>query len=180
MATSTVNPTAAKTSNDKVAEYIASQQRLEAENEQLKAQVAALQAGSKTTITASCKKFGKGTVSVSGVGGRFPESFHPVQWNRMDEGTDRAFEYINDPKNHDVIRASAFAFEMAIKIMGVTKAPEDSTPKTDARLKYEAQWTKAYDLAMADKSMTPSNPKYVDPAKVAADWTAARVAKGRK
>jgi len=136
-----------------------------AENEALTAKVKLLESASKLTISVESKKYGQGTVSLSGMQ-RFPLSLHPAQWAELfTVAPGKIRDYME--KNAEHIRASAAASEYALESLKLAKIPE----KTDATRKaYEDAWDKAYTLALADKAIMPKNKKFRSVPDVLASW----------
>jgi len=127
-----------------------------AENEALKLKVSTLESAQKMNITVDSKKYGQGTISMSGMQ-RFPLSLHPAQWAELFTiGPAKIRAFVAD--NAEKIRASAVAAEYALKVTGLKAIPE----KTDATRKaYESEWERGFDLAIKDANLKPSNSKFV-------------------
>jgi len=153
---------------------------LEAENAAKDAKIKLLESASKMTISVESKKYGQGTISVSGFQ-RFPLSLHPAQWPELFTVVPtKVRDYME--KNSDHIRASAVAAETALKDLNLSTIPEKSPVRKNFkseeeynkalndRHSFETKWDKVYALAMANPEMRPENKKYKPVSEILAAW----------
>lgn len=153
---------------------------LEARNAALVAKVTQLESASKMTISVESKKYGQGTISVSGFQ-RFPLSLHPAQWPELFTVVPlKVRDYME--KNADHIRASAVAAETALSALSLTAIPEknpvrknfatetDYNNALNARKAYETKWDTVYQMAIGNPDMKPENKKYRPVPEILAAW----------
>lgn len=127
---------------------------LEQRNAEMQKELDALKAklAEKNTITVKTAKFGKGTVSVYGIQ-RNPITLYGPQWETLATYIPAVLKFYEDNKDGS-IRASAFASEFTLKLLGMKSSPD---PKDKANTeRYQAEWTKAFDMAMADSKLIPT------------------------
>lgn len=135
--------------------------------------------GVSKPVQAIIKKYGKGTVSIENVN-RFPISLHPAQLPRLATGVEQSKILLQDVKNQNELRCSAYAYEYAMVATGLSKKkgadaeiPRDASSgqnKSPERLQWERAWDAGYAIALADKDAVPASKKYVNPATVVAAW----------
>lgn len=135
-------------------QMIAAEKALRAENEALKAKLAA-GAQFQREIGVSISDFGKGTISITGVN-RFPIALYPSQIGALTEFINSAkFQsFVSNPETLNKLRCAAFAHEWATKL---GFAWPSGANKTDVRaVQYQESYNQGYALAKADGTLVAS------------------------
>src|SRR5215831_173293 len=161
-------------------ELLARLNQLETESKAKDARIALLESAQKMTISVESKKYGQGTISVSGFQ-RFPLSLHPAQWPELFTVVPaKVRDYMTNNAEH--IRASAVAAETALGFLKLDSIPEKNPVRknykteeeynraVNSRRDYETQWDKTYSLAIANPEMVPENKKYKPISNILAQW----------